>query len=207
MLNLYYCRLPEEEPAVPEGLLSAYREEKLKKQTNARARLQSVNAELLLRRALKDSGFPPNGPLDIGAGEFGKPFLRGGECFFSLSHSACELLCALGSREIGADIQVKTKARPSLMMRCFSEAEQSYVFDAADPDAAFTEIWVKKESLIKRIGRGLAIPLASFCVFDGEIAPLIWHTTEGEYHLAVCSDLIATEKPKLIEVKTSVLFP
>ena len=207
MLRVYFCRLPAHEPIIPDGLLSTYRERKLLKQKNARVHLQSLCAELLLRHALRDSGFLTDGPLDIGTGKNGKPFLRGGECFFSLSHSAEAILCALCSREIGADIQIQTNAQTGLMKRCFTEAEQTYVSGADDPDAAFTKIWTEKESRCKLDGRGLALSPASFCVFDDEIAPLLWHGTEDEYHLAVCSDAVATDNVELFKVKTSVLFP
>ena len=207
MLRVYFCRLPEHEPVISPGLLSAYRKEKLLKQKNARVRLQSLCAELLLLHALADSGFPPDGPMDIGSDENGKPLLRGGECCFSLSHSADALLCALCSREIGADIQIQKRARAALMKRCFTLEEQSYVSGMEDQDAAFSEIWSKKESFCKLDGRGLALSPVSFSVFDDEIASLLWHGTEGEYHISVCSDAVKTENVKLTRVEASVLFP
>ena len=207
MLRVYYCRLPEKEIAVPDVLLSAYRTEKLKKQTNAQVRLRSLCSELLLRYALKDSGFLPDGPLDIAAGENGKPFLKSGACFFSLSHSADALLCALCGKEIGADIQQKTPAQSAVIKRFFTAQEQAYICDAPDPDAAFTEIWTKKESRCKQDGRGLALSPGSFCVFDAVLAPLFWHRTAGDYHLAVCSEAVMTEQVELIEIETSALLP
>lgn len=207
MLKAYFCRLPEKELPIPEASLSAYRTEELEKQTNARVRLQSVYSELLLRYALDDSGFPVCGPLEIGVGKHGKPFLKNGACFFSLSHSADALLCALCDREIGADIQKKSKAREGVIERCFTAEEQAFVRGESDHDAAFTAIWTKKESFCKRDGRGLALPLGSFSVFDAAIAPVLWHAATGEFHAAVCSDAVKTERPEWIEVKTDVLFP
>ena len=90
MLKLYYCRLPDSTPAVQTERLSAYRREKIEKQTNERVRLRSLTAELLLRHALRDGGFAVEGPLNIVVSEQGKPFLRDGRCFFSLSHSETE---------------------------------------------------------------------------------------------------------------------
>ncbi len=207
MLKLYYCRLPDRTPAVPMELLSAYRQEKLEKQKNEQARLRSLTAELLLRYALNDCGFSVDGPLDIGVSEQVKPFLRDGRCFFSLSHSADMVLCALCDREIGADIQIASKANDTLIRRFFAEDERDFICSAQDPDAAFSEIWTEKESYCKMDGRGLALPLGSFSVFDPRIEALLWHTTAGEYHLALCSEKLNTERPELIEVKTGVLFP
>ena len=207
MLKLYYCRLPDRTPAVPAERLSAYRREELEKQKNEQARLRSLTAELLLRYALNDGGWSVDGPLDIGVGDQGKPFLRDGGCFFSLSHSADAVLCALADRNVGADIQLASKANEALIGRFFSEEERAFVRGAEDPDRAFTEIWTEKESFCKMDGRGLALPLGSFSVFDPRIAPILWHTTAGEYHLALCSDMVKTERPEPIEVKTGVLFP
>ena len=207
MLKVYYCRLPDSAPDVPTELLSAYRREKFEKQTNERVRLRSLISELLLRHALRDGGFAVDGPLNIVVSEQGKPFLRDGGCFFSLSHSADAVLCALCDREIGADIQIASKANDALIRRFFAEDERDFICRAQDPDAAFSEIWTEKESFCKMDGRGLTLPLGSFSVFDPRIAALLWHTTAGEYHLALCSDKLNTDRPEPIELKTGVLFP
>ena len=117
MLKLYYCRLPDSTPAVQTERLSAYRREKIEKQTNERVRLRSLTAELLLRHALRDGGFAVEGPLNIVVSEQGKPFLRDGGCFFSLSHSADAVLCALADRNVGADIQLASKVNEALIGR------------------------------------------------------------------------------------------
>ena len=207
MLRLYFCPLPEREPEVPPELLSAYRREKLQKQKNALVRLQSLWGELLLRYALRDSAFPVDDALDIAVGEYGKPFLRSGECFFSLSHSAQGVLCALSERELGADLQIRSAYHPALIDRFFTAGEGEYIRSAADPDAAFTELWTKKESVCKCDGRGLALLGQGFSVLDEKIAPQLWHGTRGDYHLACFSDAIPAASPEWIEVETSALFP
>ena len=87
MLKLYYCRLPEKDPTLTDGLISSYRAEKLREQRNPLVRRQSLYSELLLRCALKNSGLPTEFPLDIAVSENGKPFLRNESCRFNLSHS------------------------------------------------------------------------------------------------------------------------
>ena len=206
MLKLYHTLLPGKEPFVPEKLLSIYRREKLKKQKNALIRRQSLFSELLLRFALQDSGFSAETPLDLKTGDYGKPFLRLDGCFFNLSHSADAVICALSDREIGADVQMKAMLQPAVIKRCFSEEEKAFIRAAADPDDAFTEIWVKKESFCKLKGRGLSLSPASFSVFDKEIAPLLWHETAGEYHLAVCSSDVPSAQIEVIKVETDALL-
>ena len=68
MLRVYYCRLNLDDPEPSGMILSAYRTEKLAAQKAALVRKQSLYSELLLRFALKDSGFAPEASLEITAG-------------------------------------------------------------------------------------------------------------------------------------------
>lgn len=206
MLRVYFCRPDGDAPELAEGLLSAYRREKLAALKVPRTRSESVFSELLLRYALSDSGFPVDTPLAIEAGEHGKPYLTGGECFFSISHSAGAVLCALSDREIGADLQIRTKAKPPLMERFFSEDERKYILSAENTEEAFTEIWTKKESWCKLSGLGLALPLKSFSVLDESISPLMLHRRAGEYHMSVCGEAARGGEIEWIEVKTDALL-
>lgn len=206
MLRVYFCRMNGAEPSIPEGILSSYREKKLSVQKNALARCQSVFSELLLRHALRENGFMFSGPLDISVAPNGKPFLSGGECHFSLSHSAEAVLCALCDKEIGADVQISSKVQQRLIRRFFAAEEQDYILSSNDADEAFTEVWTKKESWCKRSGLGLSLSLPSFSVFEDRIAATLRHTTTGEYHITICTDA-PPERLELINVETSALLP
>ena len=181
MLKLYFCRLPDEEISLPEDLLSGYRRGKLARLKNPVLRKRALCSELLLRYALRDRGFELSGPLALAVGDYGKPYLTDHSCCFSLSDSGSALLCALSDREIGADLQQLTPVNVPLMRRFYTEDEQKYVLFSADRDAAFTEIWTKKESYCKASGKGLSLPLASFSVMDGRIADRILCGRVGEY--------------------------
>ena len=207
MLRLYYCAPPEETPSIPAELLSDYRRQKLSALKPPSARRESLFAELLLRYALADRGLAPDGPLEIGVGEYGKPYLRGEALHFNLSHTAGIVLCALSDAELGADVQVKAEARPPLLQRFFALDEREYVLNASDADEAFTELWTKKESWCKRSGLGLSLPLASFSVLDAALAPQIAHTRLGRCHIAVCTEAELPERLELIEVETGALLP
>ena len=206
MLRVYFCRPDGDAPELPEELLSAYRREKLAALKAQGARSESVFSELLLRFALADSGFCVRKPLEIKAGEHGKPFLSGEECFFSISHSGGAVLCALSDREIGADLQLSSRAKPPLMERFFTADERAYVLSAEDADAAFTEIWAKKEGWCKLSGLGLALGLQSFSVLDESIAPLTRHRRAGEYHISVCGEAARDGEIEWIEVEEDALL-
>ena len=206
MLKLYFCSLVEEEPGLPPGLLSSYRTEKLSSLKNSLVRRQSIFSELLLRYTLRDSGFPLATPLEIVEAEQGKPYLQNESCFFSISHSENAVLCALCDSEVGADLQIRSKFKTALAERFFTPDEQTYILSSADVDAAFTEIWTKKESWCKYTGQGLGLSLSSFSVLDDQIAPSLWHMTEGEYHISVCTDKLP-DQIGLNIIDASALLP
>ena len=206
MIRLYLAFLDRELPEMPDELLSSYRAKKLAGTKNKAARQQSIGAELLLRYALSDCGYPVITPLDLGTGEYGKPYLRTGECCFSLSHSEGAVLCAVSDAECGADIQKIRPVNMSLVERYYAPAEKGAVFSAEDPDEAFTAIWAMKESYIKASGLGLRMPLPSFSVLDPAISSHIWRTKIGRFFLAVYGEKLETEEIEFKQVETSALL-
>ena len=94
--------------------LSDYRLERLKKTAQSEAKAQSLAAELLLIHAVRSVYPEAELPLKITVGEFGKPELRGIELEFSLSHSADMVLCAISSKCVGADIQLRAAYNAAL---------------------------------------------------------------------------------------------
>lgn len=182
MLKIYYADIPEidERGVYP---LSDYRRARLDKLKPAHTRNASVAAELLLVHALSECAPNIAIPPDIFTGEYGKPYLGNGGVYFNISHSADTVACAMCDEEVGLDIQYITEYKPELAVRFFAEDECAYVESGADKDAAFTEIWSKKESYIKALGTGLSTPLASFSVLH---MPGLFYTKIGDCSLSVC---------------------
>ena len=146
---------------------------------NESGKLQSLGAGVAHSRAhvrigsdLKDDGW------EISIDEFGKPrFDKHSEVHFSLSHSGRYAVCALSDKEIGCDIEQNRKgcACEKVASRFFAHAEQGYLDNFTDADkriSVFFDIWTRKESYIKAVGRGLAIPLHSFSVIDATGRPV-----------------------------------
>lgn len=168
MLKLYLCDitdLPEEPEALP---LSDYRLRRLGALRPSLVRKQSIGAELLLIRALQDAGerLPP--PLDIRVTLGGKPRLTESRYHFSLSHSGRYAACALCDGPVGLDIQVQRPADERFLQRFFSSDEQHFVRTSMDSQAAFCEVWTRKESYLKATGRGMSLRMSSFSVLPGE---------------------------------------
>jgi 4'-phosphopantetheinyl transferase len=105
--------------------------------------------------------------VKIIAETFGKP-TTDLDLFFNLSHSGERLLLGFSNSSIGVDIEREDPRvdTESVGKSNFSETEFKILMNAPDENkiSTFFEIWTKKESLIKAIGKGLSISLTNFNV-------------------------------------------
>lgn len=105
--------------------------------------------------------------INIIQDSYGKPTCEK-NLYFNISHSEEQLLLGFSNSKIGVDIERNdpTVDIESIAGNHFSEIEfqkmMSYTGD--ERVESFFEIWTKKESLIKGIGKGLRIPLQDFSV-------------------------------------------
>ena len=173
--------------------LSDYRVDKLRHISKAEVRRASIGVELLLHKMLRqvdaDLALPPR----ILCAEGGKPYLADCALYFNLSHSGSYVACALSDSPVGVDLQVNTKAQDRLINRVLTEEEREWLLSCEDRDAAFTELWCRKESFLKATGEGLVGGLQSFSVSPGSDKPIyngeafkILHRSFPDFHLAVC---------------------
>lgn len=147
--------------------------------------------------------------LQFVEGPQGKPALRDNALEFNVSHSADRVAIAIASgTPVGIDIESEQPRHTDLVTlarRYFSPAEALEVERADGEDAvrAFYSIWTAKEALIKAVGGGLSIALASFSVLPvgpqwGPVANLGgdprlhgWHVAalpaERGYRAAICA--------------------
>lgn len=91
----------------------------------------------------------------------GKPFLRGSDWRFNLSHSrGVRLLAIARGAELGIDVERvrPLRQRTALLSRCFTVSEQARLAQASDRE--LLRHWAAKEALVKAIGRGIAYGLA-----------------------------------------------
>lgn len=177
---------------------------------NRRFRDQALSAasSLLLDRALKDGLGSSVLQAELGAGPYGKPFLKGAGGFqFSITHSGEYAACAAGDCPVGVDVeQMKADGRDILEIakRFFHRAEYEQLRKSPDPTIDFYRLWTLKESYLKFLGEGLHRPLNSFCVLlgiesrlEGCDSPRFaeWGEIPG-YKLSLCCE--APEGAKLI---------
>lgn len=123
----------------------------------------------LQRRLLGAYGTRSPASLAIAPDRYGKPRLSGVAITFNGSESAGIALFAVAEAgEIGIDIEALRPERADMRIarRYFHPAEIQELESLADEArlAAFFAVWTRKEALVKAVGLGLRIPLASFRV-------------------------------------------
>ena len=87
--------------------------------------------------------------------EHGQPCIEDGPCF-SISHCKNAIAVAVSHSPIGIDIEHLRTAKPELIVRTMNEAEQEHIWQSSNPDWAFTQLWTKKEAVLKMHGTGIA---------------------------------------------------
>ena len=140
--------------------ISEYRLKKAKNYKNEDDRKLSILSSLLLDKALKKHDLSERHMKSIFNAD-GKPdFANAEDLHFSISHSGEYAMVVLSDKEIGCDIQQIKDINLSIADRFFTAEERKYVKCTED----FFRIWTLKESFIKAIGKGLALPLNSFSI-------------------------------------------
>ncbi len=130
-------------------------------------------------------------------GANGKPYLQGDPFYFNLSHSGNYVICAVSTREIGADIQQHGAGGMERLAQRFFSADEVSALQACgeEREALFYRLWTRKEAYGKLTGRGIAGALEVNLLPGTEEIPegrkLVWREY-GEikgYSMAICQFL------------------
>lgn len=131
-------------------------------------RRRSIVARATLRRLLARDLDRQSSDLRFVFGAQGKPALSDAAIELNVSHSGSwvALAFARGS-PVGVDVECGRRGKSDLLGiagRFFAPVEAALVREASDLAGAFYRTWTAKESVIKAVGGGLSIDLASFVV-------------------------------------------
>lgn len=150
--------------------LGARVEEKVEKLISPHKKKQSVFGWLLLKSTLKrlNLEYLYN---EISVDDYGKPYFLCGDYYFNLSHSNNYCLCVVADFNIGCDIEILRDKMPKLPKKLMSEKEIEYFtnneFSTEEKKIEkFIELWTKKESIIKLIGKGSFNLAKSICKYS-----------------------------------------
>ena len=131
-------------------------------------RRRSVAVWLLLRQMLAERGLGADS-LSVSDNAFGKPAfdLRTG-LHFSLSHAGDRVMAAVSDAEVGCDVERIVPVDGGMLRAVLCEAERACLaaLSGAARDRAFIRLWVRKESYVKAVGRGMDIDPAAFSALE-----------------------------------------
>ena len=212
MVNVYAADIenlldPKEHPQMMEGL-SDTRKDKILRQKTARGRIQSLGAGLLLKTVLEKYKISEE---QVWVDDKGKP--QADDIHFNLSHTNGMVICAVGSKPVGCDIEYRKDVPDSIAKRYFSDNENSYLerFEGVSYQREIFRIWTMRESYTKMTGEGLRVPFAryetrvegaGFVVYrDGKREHCQLKEYEiPEYQVTVCTEDICAEQIEFIDI-------
>jgi len=140
---------------------------------------RSLMAEMLARAAIGTEWLPElaNGELAFEQDRYGKPYLASHpELHYNLSHSGHWCVCAVSTVPVGVDVEQARTMDLGWTDKLLSaeEREDLRAREGADRLWRFYELWTRKESYAKALGRGLTPELLSVSVTEDdaeELAP------------------------------------
>lgn len=130
------------------------------------------------------------------------------EAAHNFSHSGTSVMCAVcidgKAVRVGCDVEKIGKLRMKVAERSFCREEYEMIARAATEEERkelFFRYWVLKESFMKATGKGMALPVNSFCIRMGEPPVLMrqpeeitesysyreYYIPHFPYRMAVCS--------------------
>jgi 4'-phosphopantetheinyl transferase len=168
---------PRREMAALEAVLSADERRRGASFVFAEDRRRYIVGRARLRQVLaRYVGLAPEA-LRFCYGVHGKPALtptRSAPCF-NLSHSGGLAALAIAGCEVGVDIEEVRPVDDAVAERFFSAGENAALrgLRGADWRDAFYRCWTRKEAVVKALGKGLSLRLASFDVSVAPSVPLL----------------------------------
>lgn len=172
MIEVYIGKIPEKiEPELLRELLrhvSVEKKQKIARFIKQDDVYRTLLADILVRSIICRKLQLKNHEIDFSNNLYGKPHLCNATDFqFNVSHSGEWIACAVDKNQIGVDIE---KIEPidsiSISESFFSSEEYNdlLIKNGNERLTYFYELWTMKESYIKAVGKGLAIPLHSVAV-------------------------------------------
>lgn len=173
------------------GTVSAERRKKTDRYIQMKDRRLSLGAELLLRYGLRAAGIYER-TFEIVSGPYGKPYLKNGDIYFSISHSGEYAVCAVSGCEVGCDIEKTAPTDLKIAGRYFSESEYDDIAAQPTPEAQsdmFFRYWTLRESFLKAAGFGMKLPLSSFKIVRGDEISVVQSADDRTYRFKEFGDI------------------
>jgi len=182
--------------------VSEDKKEKILRYRHMEDALRSLYGEILIRDFIVREYSIQNADIKFAEKVDGKPCIKSPEGVkYNISHSDAWVVCAIGSREIGIDIEKIRSVKTDIIKRSLTKTEYESFLNKSPEDQIdyFFDLWTLKESYIKYMGEGLSIPLDSFYftknedeikIIRSEEKPLYFrqYFFDKNYKFSICSD-------------------
>lgn len=184
---VYILNINENESIISEdvmySLLSMQRRDKAETFCRRSDSIRSMIVYILLRMALyREYGITEKPWFEFGNNK--KPYLKGSEnIFFNLSHCKDAVMCAVGSTEIGVDIQEHSEIIGDSAGMIFHHEEAEYIKKTLCPEREMIRFWSMKEAYGKYLGKGILYALTEVS-FAG-ITEGAWQYFKGAYIISM----------------------
>lgn len=103
--------------------------------------------------------------LVVKRGKYGKPYYETCEICFNISHAGNYVVMAIGTSEVGIDIEPNTYIDFDKLLELFHPEEQKQVILG---NLSFHELWCAKEAYLKYIGQGFSNGLDSCFILNND---------------------------------------
>ena len=97
--------------------------EKINKSSNILFKKEQLGSSILLNDILENYFFMDTTKVEYIYNEFGKPYIKDSNLYFSLSHSNGVIALAVSKEEIGLDIELIKDVKDNLAHKVMNEAE------------------------------------------------------------------------------------
>ncbi len=176
------------------SLMSAQKRERIDRFRSEEDKLRSVCGELLARRMISKTCGVDEESIILDLSENGKPYARGIDVQFSISHSGEYAVCALDREPVGVDIERIRSVDERLIRRCCVDDEIEYINAGSDEkDKRFFEIWTAKEAFFKCAGTGIT-DLKSVNTLDAGFRKHLRSFIENGYIISIYTKNEKTEQ-------------
>lgn len=160
--------------------------EKIKKSSNNLFKKEQLGSSLLLNDILENYFFMDITKVEYIYNEFGKPYIKDSNLYFSLSHSNGVIALAVSKEEIGLDIELIKDVKDNLAHKVMNEAEYNIYKGLSKNDkiSYFYEVWTSKEAYVKKLGSALTLNPSNINI-DSDVILKNINISNSQYMIAL----------------------
>lgn len=209
-MELYAVNITKNFNNILQEMLLSYidnkKRNKLSKYKHKEDMIRALSADVLIRSIVCRKFKINNAELFYEYNIYGKPRINLDNNFcFNVSHSGNWVVAAVDDQQIGIDIEeVKSTEYEDISQEFFTKGEYMWLLSQnnAERNEAFYKLWTVKESYVKMVGKGLTIPLNSFCI-DFDLGDIICIKDVINSKIQATSKIIKFDKNYVLSICSS----